>query len=112
MRLADGRVLVAGGSDGVQRQDESRNLTSAGLYDPASGTWSATGDMLKPQAGFPPTLLRDGRVLVGDLDNVAAGVSTIGAEVYDPQGGTWSATGKMVGGRPSGRLTSPRPPLC
>jgi hypothetical protein len=99
VRLADGRVLVAGGSDGFQpHEGEKRNLTSAGLYDPVTGTWSATGNMLKPQAGFPPTLLRDGRILVGDLEEAAADVSTIGAEVYDPQHGTWTATGPMVRG--------------
>jgi WD40 repeat protein len=43
--------------------------------------------MIKPHAGFPATLLRDGRVLVGDTD---------GAEVYDPDSGTWAATGRMV----------------
>ena len=99
VRLADGRVLVAGGSDGFQpHEGETRNLTSAGLYDPASGTWLATGSMLKPQAGFPPTLLLDGKVLVGHVEEPSADVSTIGAEVYDPASGTWTATGTMVRG--------------
>ena len=43
VRLLDGRVLVVGGADGVE------NDTSAELYDPTSGTWSATGSMLKPR---------------------------------------------------------------
>ena len=91
VRLLDGRVLVAGGSD-----DE--NDTSAELYDPDSGTWSATGNMLRPHAGFPATLLRDGRVLVGDVDDPAADNRVNGAEVFDPESGTWTATGKMVNG--------------
>ena len=50
--------------------------TSAELYDPVSGTWSATGSMLKPHDGFGATLLRDGKVLVGDVDDpVAAGTT-------------------------------------
>ena len=53
------------------------------------------GDMLKPHDGFPPTLLLDGRVLVGDVDDPAA-ESDRGAEVYDPASGTWTSTGKMV----------------
>ena len=57
VRLLDGRVLVAGGG--------GENDTSAELYDPDSGTWSATGNMAKPHACFPATLLRDGKVLVG-----------------------------------------------
>ena len=90
--LADGRVLLAS-SNGAQ------------LYDPDSGTWSATGNMLHPPSGFRATLLRDGRVLVGDVDDPTADFSITGAEVYDPESGTWSATGKMIGARPSGPAT-------
>jgi hypothetical protein len=52
--------------------------------------------MLKPHAGFRATLLRDGRVLVGDIDDPAADNPVMGAEVYDPASGTWTVTGKMV----------------
>ena len=90
VRLLDGRVLVVGGNG-----DDSEPST-AELYDPASGTWSATGDMLRPRGGFPATLLRDGTVLVGDVDDLGADDQVLGAEVYDPATGTWSATGKMV----------------
>ena len=86
VRLQDGRVLVAGGFS-----DPEQDLTSAELYDPATGTWSETGNMLRPRGGFPATLLHDGRVLVGDDDG-----DEQGAEVYDPASGTWSATGPMV----------------
>ena len=101
VRLLDGRVLVAGGTGYPQGGgDPDLYLTSAELYDPDSGTWTATGNMVHPYAGFDATLLRDGKVLVwvneGDPDN-----EIIGAEVYDPESGTWSATGKTVtsGGR-------------
>ena len=89
VRLQDGRVLVAGGSS-----DPEPGLTSAELYDPATGTWSATGNMIRPAGGFPAVLLRDGKVLVGDV----LGDGRAGAELYDPNTGTWSATGPMVGG--------------
>ena len=78
VRLLDGRVLVVGGHPG----DDPDAVTSGELYDPESGTWSATARMLKPYYGFPPTLLRDGRVFVG-------------TEVYDPETGTWTATGNV-----------------
>ena len=93
VRLLDGRVLVVGGS-GAESEP-----SSAELYDPATGTWSATGSMLKPHAGFRATLLRDGKVLLGDVDPAAAGGSTLestGAEVYDPASGTWTLAGKIV----------------
>ena len=94
VRLLDGRVLVVGGGD------DDQNDRTAELYDPNSGTWSATGSMVKPHArGFAATLLRDGKVLVGEdvepgTDPAASGI--LGAEVYDPASGTWTVTGKMV----------------
>jgi Galactose oxidase, central domain len=92
VRLLDGRVLVAGGSGGPKGgANPEFDLTSAELYDPDRGTWSATGNMLWPHAGFPATLLRDGKVLVGDVRNPFSG-----AELYDPVTGTWSSTGKLV----------------
>src|SRR6266545_946196 len=40
--LPDGKVLVSGGYRGGP---DGHVLSSAELYDPSSGTWSATGDM-------------------------------------------------------------------
>lgn len=97
VRLLDGRVLVAGG-DGmpVGATSIQRGLTSAELYDPAIGSWSSTGSLLHPWGGFRATLLRDGRVLVGDNDEVD-NVPNHGAELYDPDTGTWSAAGDVPG---------------
>ena len=76
--LADGRVLVAGGTD-----SNNDALASAELYDPETGSWSPTGNLLKPLTGHTATLLGDGRVLV---------VSHMHSELYDPGSGSWSAT--------------------
>jgi hypothetical protein len=84
VRLLDGRVLVLGGSSG-----DGSDLTSAELYDPLKGTWTATGKMIRPGLGFPPTVLHDGTVLVGKANERDA-------ELYDPKSGTWSTTGQMV----------------
>ena len=94
VRLLDGRVLVAGGSGANNEAD----LTSAELYHPDGGTWSATGNMLKPHGccGFPATLLRDGKVLVSDVDDPTVYDGSPGAEVYDPASETWSSTGKLA----------------
>jgi hypothetical protein len=84
VRLLDGRLLVVGGRDG------QTDLTSAELYDPATGTWSAAGSISMPLVAA--TLLRDGKVLVlvGDPNG-----GPRSAEVYDPASGTWAATGPM-----------------
>jgi hypothetical protein len=93
VRLLDGRVLVVGAFPGDYPESA---VASAELYDPESGTWSAAASMLRPHAGLRATLLRDGRVLAGDIDNPAADNPVMGAEVYDPASGTWTVTGKMV----------------
>ena len=57
--LADGKVLVAGG-----RSPNTGALASAELYDPISGTWTATGSMAAPYFCHTATRLLDGKVLV------------------------------------------------
>jgi hypothetical protein len=60
--LADGRVLVAGGS-GEGDSSAVPAHTRADMWDPASGTWTATADMPAPRAHGDMALLADGSVL-------------------------------------------------
>lgn len=89
--LSDGRVLLTGG---VQNAGFRSQLASAETYDPASGTFSATGAMSTPREGHTATMLRDGRVLIaGGSDN---GIHTLdSAEIYDPSIGTFSGAGHL-----------------
>ena len=66
--LADGKVLVAGGG--------SPTLPAAELYDPGTGSWSATAKMLAVRVSHTATLLPDGKVLVagGEGDASHAGL--------------------------------------
>jgi hypothetical protein len=89
--LLDGRVLIGDFVDGSHGE---RDVYGAELYDPATGTWTATGPMVGDSPSDAPTVLRDGRVLVVGGDR---------PQVYDPASGTWTATGKM---RDQGRHTT------
>jgi hypothetical protein len=83
--LPNGKVLVFGG-----RSASGTYLSSAELYNPASGTWSATGSSGAPRAAHTATLLPSGRVLV--IAGVYAGGNQPGAALYDPATGMWSLT--------------------
>ena len=75
--LSDGSVLIAGGSE----SDANVNiLAAAELFDPNSGTFTATGGMLTPRIVHTATLLKDGTVLVTGGLNVAGTLAT--AELY------------------------------
>jgi uncharacterized repeat protein (TIGR01451 family) len=84
VRLADGRVLVAGGG---------WYGASAELYDPATNRWTPTGSMNVGRISFTGTLLPDGRVLVFG-GNSLSGVQA-SAELYDPATSRWTLTGSL-----------------
>ncbi len=92
--LLNGRVLVAGGApDALQYT----SLSSAEVYDPATGVWTATASMTSPRQGQTATLLTDGRVLIaGGYDQ---GYFGPGAELYDPATGLWTVTGALGSAR-------------
>ncbi len=105
--LPDGKVLVTGGFDitkppGIGGGPEI--VASAELYDPSSGTWSATGTMSTSRRDHTATLLPDGTVLVvGGYRNANPGGDERGpepldtAELYHPLRGVWTATGSTDG---------------
>jgi Galactose oxidase, central domain/Kelch motif len=97
--LTDGRVLAAGGCGAFDIFDDCLTvLASAELYNPATGTWSATGSMSVARWFHTATRLLDGRVLVaGGFDSAFANLTS--AELYDPATGTWSPTGSTSVGR-------------
>jgi hypothetical protein len=78
--LANGNVLVSGGNKLTLTTQTP--LASAELYNPATGTWTATGSMSHPRAGHTSTVLHNGNVVnaggsdaVNELDS---------AELYTP----------------------------
>ena len=83
--LTNGQVLVAGGEDIMQ----STFLSSAELYNPATGTWTITGSLNAARYQQTATLLTNGQVLI------AGGDGSTSAELYNPATGTWTMTGVL-----------------
>ena len=82
--LANGKVLVAGGSSG----------DAAELFDPATGEFTASGSMETPRTNDTATLLKNGDVLVTGGDD-ASGNPVATAELFDPTTGMFMPTGSM-----------------
>jgi len=107
--LPDGKVLIAGGmtapapAEGASPDPDATGspTTVAELFDPATGTFTATGSMTMPRIWHTATALPDGRVLFvgGTVDmDMTGGSSTLdpttqSAEIYDPASGTFTAVG-------------------
>jgi len=87
--LLNGKVLIAGGSD------SSGNLfRTAELFDPATESFSATGELNQARKFATATLLPSGKVLIaGGQDSGGTVLSS--AELYDPSTGSFTPTGKM-----------------
>ncbi|HYL36029.1 MAG TPA: kelch repeat-containing protein [Bryobacteraceae bacterium] len=93
--LQDGRVLVAGGDHVV---DATFNpLSSAEIFDPATGQFSTTGAMHAGRDSPFAVRLASGKVLIGELDSFT--------ELFDPANGTFELTGRMSAPRQYGTAT-------
>ena len=90
--LPNGKVLVSGGNSDLI----GVNITSsAELYDPVMGTWTATGNMHTPRYAHSHALLTNGTVL--SLGGSSDGqIILSSAEIYDPSTGAWILTSTMA----------------
>jgi hypothetical protein len=91
--LPNGQVLIAGGTTNYGYD----SLSSAELYDPPTGTWTATGALTDARWGHTATVLPNGGVLVAGGSDGTRTLSS--AELYDPATGTWTASNPLRAAR-------------
>jgi hypothetical protein len=83
--LADGRVLVAGGSQGTPDGPRTA-VSSTELWDPSTSRFEPGPELIEARAGHTATLLSDGRVLiVGGFVNAGLALDALAsAELWEP----------------------------
>jgi hypothetical protein len=97
--LADGKVLVAGGFNGDVLDSKANSLSSAEIYDPATGTFTSTGNLITGRGSHAAALLATGKVLVAggccDSTSPTGIIEFSSAELYDPVAGTFAPAGSL-----------------
>lgn len=92
--LPNGNVLVEGGCN---KGNCMTVTTTAEVYNPRTGQWSATGAMKTGRDYHTATLLANGKVLVTGGYTVAGASNS--AEIFDPATATWTAVAPAVNPR-------------
>jgi N-acetylneuraminic acid mutarotase len=78
--LGNGNVLVSGGNKVTSTS--STPLSSAELYNPSTGTWTATGSMSNARSGHTSTVLTNGYVIDCGGSNAVNELNS--SEIYFP----------------------------
>jgi len=109
-RLADGRVLIAGGGHVTDHNDpdvtvEHYGFPACEIFDPANEQFVATGALHEPRMMHTATRLPDGRVLVSGGETQLAAPRhldhdiTATCELYDPAAGSWTTAAPLLTAR-------------
>ena len=96
--LTNGKVLIAGGHRG--RRPAITIYASAEIYDPATGRFTATGNMTRIRQKHEAILLADRRVLIiGGADERDGRPAYTSVEIYNPATGVFTPAGSMNSAR-------------
>lgn len=93
--LPDGRVLIVGGLVQAGGSVTPASFTAtAELYDPATGTFSATGSMAQGRASATATLLPNGDVLIAGGYTLSGELAS--TEIFDPATNAFTAGANLT----------------
>jgi N-acetylneuraminic acid mutarotase len=67
------------------------------VYDPATGTWTATGSMSAQRILYDAVVLSSSKVLVVAGFGITGRLAS--TELYDPAAGTWASAGTLTAPR-------------
>lgn len=99
VRLADGRVLVAGGGAEVGYPCTAKpctvaaSLATAEIYDPTSRAWTATGSLTEARIAHSLDRLPSGKVVA--VGGAAENHGLASMEIFDPTTGVWESGPSM-----------------
>jgi N-acetylneuraminic acid mutarotase/murein DD-endopeptidase MepM/ murein hydrolase activator NlpD len=98
--LPDGRVLIAGGSNG--NPDTGGCLSSTEIYDPVADTFTAAAPMNYCRHGHQAVTLSDGRIMViSGYSETSSPIVTNTVEIFDPKAAAWTVVAPLPSGRAS-----------
>jgi N-acetylneuraminic acid mutarotase len=99
--LPNGEVLVSGGVNSLYSTTDTNTIIASEIYNPATGTWTATGSLNVSRAESATILLKNGEVLtVGGYNNTGddnPDTYLTSAELFNTSTGKWSLTSSLTG---------------
>ena len=93
--LPDGRILLAGGESAADGSPQTE-LSTAGIYDPTTSSWTTVEPMTRGAAGLATTHLADGRLLLVQPEAWTRDGATANIESFDPATGAFSSVGELA----------------
>ena len=98
--LTNDVVLASGGSTprGAPNAPQGGPTSNSEVWDPSTGIWTLTGNMVQGRSDFRIVLLQNGNALAAGGVPGSAPLSQT-AEIFNPSTLTWTATGSMNVGR-------------
>lgn len=97
--LANGKILISGGASLTAQFDETAE-PHCYLYNPATNTYTQTGDLNELRVNSHTVTLSNGLILtIGGRGRVIDGPGIASCELYNINTGLWTTTGSMTHSR-------------